>query len=222
MHTSSTCIWAWLTLTDGLIMNCKLFSWPLVEQWRIATNSQRTRRRPLPLGKVQRLCDDITCLCIGVKPALLLDYVVNIDLQSLEELVKLWKDGERLKVFTLNGDYFILNEIAFDKDHYASLFIDISQTNAQPYISESLEIGSLIKKQVKEFIDITKLKESSILHNQSTTLPHSLNYCAMYGWLLGYPLIYYWNIHNENSNTLDVVQCKVTIASDLLLEKVSE
>ncbi len=203
-------------------MNYKLFSWPLVEQWRIATSSQRTRRRPLPLGKVQRLCDDITCLCIGLKPALLLDYVVNIDLQSLEELVKLWKDGDMLKVLTLNGDYFILNDTAFNKDHYASLFIDISQTNAQPHISELPEIASFIKKQVKEFIDTTKLKESSVLHDRSTALTHSLNYCTMYGWLLGYPLVYYWDVHNEHSSTLDVVQCKVTIASDLLLEKVSE
>ena len=191
-------------------------SWSVFDKWRIST-SQQTRRH-VAVSKAERLYDDMMCISLCIKRAVLLDYVI-IEERCLNELLKLCSKQCDLKIIVINGDTFIINRSRFSTEFTTTdqskvrIFIDLSQD--VPLLKSLPNIHRHIDKYVTTVIQ-TEVPSAKYHHD---SLCDPMNYCTVYGWLLDYPLIYWYNddcVYHID----DVVQCKLKVKSSLLRQKV--
>ena len=194
-------------------MDRRAVSWSALEKWRTISSKQAKRR--IPVGKAERLYDDITCLSLGIKRALLLDYLI-IERWHLNELLKLWNEQSKLIVIVINDDTFIINKTFTASDRSTSRNNYINLTQNTPLLKSLPNVDNCIEQYVTRLIHSTLVSDNVSGHD-------NINYCAVYGWVLGYPLIYWDNEADcdYNINIEEVVQCRVTVASPSLWQQAS-
>ena len=205
----------------------------------MATKNSRTTEissllRHKPLWKTEKLHDDIICVSNDIKPALLLDYI-NLDIQAIEEFI-ISINTKDVAVFSLNEDRFVLNKTnaTIPTNIFpCPFFVDITKGLLDPLILNK-EITIPLKKSIKDFINTHVNKQ---YYPKSTTIGTidedntqlksfpvtAINFCTVYGYLLGYPVVYWFD--EEKGYDMDfkeLVRCVVTVFSDqnLLCQKV--
>ena len=204
----------------------------------MATKNSRTTEitsllRHKPLWKTEKLHDDMICVSNDIKPALLLDYI-NLDIQAIEEFI-ISIDTKDLAVFSLNEDRFVFNRTSAKIQTNifpCPFFVDITKGLLDPLILNK-ETTNPLKKSIKDLIN-THIKQ---YYPKSTTLgtidedstqikPFTvtgINFCTVYGYLLGYPVVYWFDEEKGyDMGFKELVRCVVTVFSDqnLLCQKV--
>ena len=179
----------------------------------------------------KKLCDDVICLSCVIKRGVLLDYVA-LDVPSLDDLIKAilpQQNHQQMTVLTLNEDTFIVNKASLacsctEKDSTESpLFVDITKTLAQPCIAKHPHTESNIKRHISRLLtsDISLCESSPLANEEPPASVTGLNYCSLYGWILGYPVIY-WFVEDSgyDLDMEEIICCKVTVISKIIWQKV--
>ena len=166
--------------------------------------------------KTSRIHDDITCLSHDLKPSLLLDYL-RPDGDLLQQFLKYLApinahfNHREFTILSLCGDVFLINMRT--EKLVKPVYIDITKGLEVPQI---IKAGTQFETEIQNWYDrhVTVAKQPHdscpIIKSQSSS---SLNTCTLYGWLCGYPVIYWFN--EQNSYDLDMISLtKVTITAD--------
>ena len=174
-------------------------------------------------SKCKQFRSDLVCLLIGIKPALLLDYLppdASKIQQFLIEALQLCKScdwvhnsrdwtlsNQNLCILTIGKDVLIVNSTALSKNIASPIFfIDITKGLSSPVIlTDSMIISSIEESFLCCFDRLLKSIRSSICFNTEVNVPivqypdtdrtsdeHKLNVCTLFGRLLCYPVVYWF------------------------------
>lgn len=155
--------------------------------------------------KTARLHDDITCLSRGLKRSLLLDYLRPdpIALQRfLQSLSHHDSDLFHMTILVVNGDVFLMHK-PYTLDRTIQI-VDVSNNSAHiSLLSEDISVK--IKHQMRDWLDtaVPSLSTSGICV-VSMLQPCPVNLCSLYGWLVGYPSVYWFE--ESSGHSLDCVE----------------
>lgn len=154
---------------------------------------------------------------IGLKPSYLWDIPVKLDIYKIKQVLSALKASkllsENVVTFELSGDYFSCNlkEIKNLFDHLSETkFVDCSFQLDTPKVIEN---WSSIHQSIKEFMIIREHFNQDFFVMEEKT-----NWClpTLYGFLLGYPYVY-WSSSTENNLSLNpLLLFKVNYSSDSL------
>lgn len=154
---------------------------------------------------------------IGLKPSYLWDIPVKLDIYKINQVLSALKASkllsENVVTFELSGDYFSCNlkEIENLFDHLSETkFVDCSLQLDTPKVIENC---SSIHQSIKEFMIIREHFNKDFFAVEEKT-----NWClpSLYGFLLGYPYVY-WSSSTENNLSLHpLLLFKVNYSSDSL------
>ena len=151
----------------------------------------------------RRLWMDVWCVVNGIKPAWLVDYL-PLDESKLYRLIEesalggiLMLQQNSLAILTLNSDLLLIN---------ASSLVNCTTSDLPTLvnITEKLEQPSVIPNCMWESIASTTSTIQSIqsmvtagpagkLFTVHLTVPDHVNLCSVFGWLLGYPVVYWFD-----------------------------
>merc|ERR1712150_85754 len=150
--------------------------------------------------KISRRCKELSLnlsfICRGIKPGLLWDLGI-INLERLLELRVILQD---LFVFDFSGDYFISSRKCFNK-HFENLesnfpiVIDISNNLAEPRIATS-ETENKIRKDFRTLLSYINGSDEDVI---DIDVGEYSNMTTMFGLLLGYPIVYYYDTEIEGN-----------------------
>ena len=162
--------------------------------------------------KVQRLHDDVLCIACDLKPMLLLDYL-KPDASCLQKLLNSVPIRAPLEsqwtILRYNEEVFLgsLPQIRHRllNDVNISTMVDVTTTD--PLIMADVMTTSTCKELCKWLEKATlpiqgHHEERCMVMEAPTGL--ILNPCTVYGWLLGYPVVYWFDV--EQGYQLDMVE----------------
>ena len=155
----------------------------------------------LSLSKKHReLAVNIFCLLNNVKPGILWDFG-NVDIKKLLSIKSLISD---LIIVVLELDFFIASKCLLLKSlkkmsESPPYFINISRKLTEPE-PVSADVGREQARTVRSLINqITEATDNVVTVN----LEASWNLCSIFGILLGFPVVYYFD--QQDGNCLDNV-----------------
>ena len=161
--------------------------------------------------KAAKLHDDIMCLSRGLKPSVLLDYLKPDPTALQQFLLSLGRHDSvlsKMAILMVNGDVFLMHKPGWSRilERTAIKVVDVS--NNSGHISlPSEEFSVRIKQHMRDWLDrgVPSLSESG------ETCPivverHScpVNLCSLYGWLVGYPTVYWFE--EGSGHSLDCME----------------
>ncbi|XP_065829832.1 UPF0739 protein C1orf74 homolog [Oscarella lobularis] len=148
----------------------------------------------------------IICLDIGIKDAYLYDCGESARLRSLK-----CPSGAELDFLTIEDDIFIISRSPCEKrlaedvrdDFSRLLFVDASSQLSRPRIPDP-DTDRIIRLQLRAFHANKRADEFKKSPFQLSTA---------FGWLLGYPVLYWYNDEGPGSNCLGMIPLRVHTAS---------
>lgn len=171
------------------------------------------------MSKSNRFYHDISCAVLGIKPAHLLDYIVPPDpvkLQAyLQELLNPPGSCDRsqdLCILLIEQDVLFINYTSLlslgkiNRD--ATIFVDITSDLKKPVLIKELQTFDILERSLSSCIEVMDKHFCSssqstgcsipILHHNSssssvTVQAQGENVCTLFGWLLGYPVVYWFD-----------------------------
>jgi len=147
----------------------------------------------------RRIWMDVRCVINGIKPAWLVDYL-PLDESKLYHLLEESMLGgiftlqeHSLAILTLNSDLFLINTSINLLNNASKLptFVDISEKSGQPSIINCL--CESIKATIQSIQAMVTAGSAEKLFTVHLTVPSHVNLCSVFGWLLGYPIIYWFD-----------------------------
>lgn len=174
-----------------------------------------------------RIWMDVWCVVNGIKLTWLVDYL-PLDVTKLRQLLE---DSLSAGIFTirdhsvailmLNSDLLVINTaIDLATPPTATMFIDISTTlDKLVVVSEcQWENVSCAVQEIQRAITVATTESciDQLLVMTQVILAEDVNLSTVFGWLLGYPVIY-WFDNNSSSSSWDSVghlMCYSVIASN--------
>lgn len=167
---------------------------------------------------IKVLSCNLIAVNIGLKPCYLWDVPVKLDIYKINQVLSALKASkllsENVVTFELSGDYFSCNlkEIENLFDHLSETkFVDCSLQLDTPKVIEN---WSRIHQSIKEFMII--IREN--FNKEVFAMEEKTHWCSptLYGFLLGYPYVY-WSSSTENNLSLNPLYLfKVNYSSDSL------
>ena len=156
--------------------------------------------------KAAQLHDDITCLSRGLKPALLLDYI-RPDARALQQFLhSLSRHGialpyHELAILSFNQDVFLTHVPTLNRISGRTIkFMNISGAqrgeNRESMTMLDEDHSSVLEHQIKNWFDavvssLPSSEEGYPVISEIEACP--VNLCSLYGWLVGYPVVYWFN-----------------------------
>ena len=153
--------------------------------------------------KAAQLHDDITCLSRGLKPALLLDYI-RPDARALQQFLhSLSRHGialpyHQLAILSINQDVFLTHVPTLNRISGRTIkFMNISgaqRGESMTMLNE--DHSSVLEHQIKNWSDaaVSSLPSSEEGYPVISEIEAcSVNLCSLYGWLVGYPVVYWFD-----------------------------
>ena len=167
-----------------------------------------------------KFCNDLLCVDSGMKPSLLLDFVVKHTNSSsvviVRDMLSMLKQHRLLRndliVLSLQDDIIIINPVSvrsfFGQDSYLStlIFVDVSGHLEGPkiipcsesYLRKTTECFKKIlidasSQPVGNFLEITIVMPCHDDCGAGTDMT-TVNPSTLYGLLLGYPVVYYYSL----------------------------
>lgn len=144
----------------------------------------------------KELALNLSFICRGIKPGLLWD-LGKIDISRLLEIRIILQD---IFVLDIAGDFFLSSRKCFNK-HYQNLesnfptVIDISKNLPEPQLATA-DINQKVRKDFRcLFSQINESDEDVIDINMG----NDINLTTMFGLLLGYPVVYYYDTKLEGN-----------------------
>ena len=146
--------------------------------------------------KWKELALNLSFICREIKPGLLWDFG-NIDTLGLLELRIILPD---IFVLKIAGDYFISSRKCFKK-HYQNpesnfpTVIDISNNLPEPGIAAA-ETEQKVHKDFRHLLSQIYASEEDVI---DINIGDGINVTTMFGLLLGYPVVYYYDTNIEGN-----------------------
>ena len=150
--------------------------------------------------KAAQLHDDITCLSLGLKPALLLDYI-RPDSTALQRFLRTLRRHNvalpELTILVLNEDIFLIHLPTLQQSYNRSVeFINITRTDEISVLTrdQSLAVRLQIREWVNEAISTSLAEGPYPVITDLRVCPGrgaGFSLCSVYGWLVGYPVVYW-------------------------------
>lgn len=167
---------------------------------------------------IKVLSCNLIAVNIGLKPSYLWDIPIKLDIYKINLVLSALKASkllsENVVTFELSGDYFSCNLIEIENlfDHLSETkFVDCSLQLETPKIIEN---WSRIHQSIKELMIV--IKEN--VNRDFFAIEEKTHWCSptLYGFLLGYPYVY-WSSSTENNLSLNpLFLFKVNYSSDSL------
>lgn len=162
--------------------------------------------------KVHQLHDDVLCIACDLKPMLLLDYLKPEAscLQKLLNSVPIKAPLESQWTILRYNKEVLLGNLPQTRHRVlndVSNITIVDVTTAVPTVLEDVTATTMCK-ELSKWLDEATLpiqghcKESCTVMEAPTGL--MLNPCTVYGWLLGYPVIYWFDV--DRGYQLDMVE----------------
>jgi len=170
----------------------------------------------------KRIWMDVWCVINGIKPAWLVDYL-PLDESKLYHLLQESMLGgiftlqeHSLAILTLNSDLFLINSSINLVNDASKLpkFVDISEKSGQPSIIAN-RVGESIGPTIQSIQAIVTASSSEKLFTVYLTVSSHVNLCSVFGWLLGYPIIY-WFDSSAQSTIKQLVCYSACVSSSLV------
>lgn len=149
--------------------------------------------------KAQQLHDDVLCMSHDLKPALLLDYL-KPEVKSLHKLLNSVPIRAPLKsqwtILRYNEEVFLGNFPQITSQVLNDTIAMVDVTTTVPTVMED-ETTAVMCREVSEWLEKTTFKlqgcnKESCAVIEAPISP-TLNPCTVYGWLLGYPVVYWFD-----------------------------
>lgn len=167
---------------------------------------------------IKVLSCNLIAVNIGLKPSYLWDIPVKLDIYKINQVLSALKASkllsENVVTFELSGDYFSCNLKEMENlfDHLSETkFVDCSLQLNTPKVIENL---SGIHQSIKECM--IYIRENA--NKEYFAMEEKTHWCSpsLYGFLLGYPIVY-WSSSTENNLSLNpLFLFKVSYSSDSL------
>ena len=162
--------------------------------------------------KAAQLHDDITCLSHGLKPALLLDYI-RPDSTALQLFLRTLRRHNvalpELTILVVNEDIFLIHLPTLTRSENRPVeFINITNTDQISVLSKEQSVA--VRLQIREWVDgaISTSPEGlyPVITTEERACPFSV--CSlMYGWLVGYPVVYWSDTSGECTTSTGSMEC---------------
>ena len=163
--------------------------------------------------KAAQLHDDITCLSHGLKPALLLDYI-RPDSTALQLFLRTLRRHNvalpELTILVVNEDIFLIHLPTLTRSENRPVeFINITNTDQISVLSKEQSVA--VRLQIREWVDgaISTSPEGlyPVITTEERACPFSL--CSLYGWLVGYPVVYWSDTSGECTISTGSMECVI-------------
>ncbi len=154
--------------------------------------------------KWHQIYADVTSVLLGLKPSLLLDYLPTDTLRFqlfMQEVLTLHLGHEppaslpKLRILKLDEDVLLTNS-DFLIPEWRPEFVDITKGIPLPLLV-SEEDCSVVNKQLAVWYKdlLQKITEPSevLAIVSSSDLSDNVNRCTLFGWLLNYPVVYWFD-----------------------------
>lgn len=179
----------------------------------------------------QRIWMDLWCVINGIKSAWLVDYL-PLDVTKMRQLLEDSKSAgifaiqqHSVAILKLNSDVLVVNT-AIELVTPPTVFIDVSAKLDKPVVvSECVweSVTCAIKAIHGAITDAVKTCSEQLLVLLQLTLADDVNLSTVFGWLLGYPVVY-WFDNNSLPNSWDHVSltsllCYSVIVSNAQVSK---
>ena len=175
----------------------------------------------------------LTCVDCDLKPAFLFDYTCVSAVSMAPFLTELHSEGflrSCLKAMAVAEDLFIYKDQTLLKhvdtlkaeviDDKGPILVDVSQNLSQPNIttqhSEIVTALDIITQHIKDSSGV-KVTHPAVddSHSMTLVLPDEVNRTSVFGLLLGYPVLYWYEIP-DCRNCLDMVPlCVSSVSAEL-------
>ena len=156
----------------------------------------------------QRIWMDLWCVINGIKSAWLVDYL-PLDVTKMRRLLE---DSNSAGIFAiqehsvailmLNSDVLVVNT-AIQLATPPAMFIDVSARLDKPVVvSECVWecVTCAIRAIHGAITDAAKICSEQLLVLPQLTLADSVNLSTVFGWLLGYPVVYWFDTNSSPNN----------------------
>ena len=175
----------------------------------------------------QRIWMDLWCVINGIKSAWLVDYL-PLDVTKMRQLLEDSKSAgifaiqeHSVAILMLNSDVLVVNTAIEFVATPPTMFIDVSVKLDKPVVmSECVweSVTCAIQAIHGAITDAAETCSEQLLVLPQLTLADDVNLSTIFGWLLGYPVVY-WFDSNSSPNTLNHVSltsllCYSTIISN--------
>ena len=152
------------------------------------------------VGVARRLWMDVWCVINGIKTAWLVDYL-PLNESKLYRLLEesmlrgiFTLQGHSLAILTLNSDLLLISTSITLVNNAGSLptFVDISEKPGQPSVIANCMWES-IEATIQSIQAMVTAGPAEKLFSVHLTVPSHVNLCTVFGWLLGYPIVYWFD-----------------------------
>lgn len=169
----------------------------------------------LSRNAIKILQDNITCVDLGLKPSFLWDIPARVDRSLIHSAIDLLKQrktiSRSIKVLILADDLFIFNAVEIEL--LFSNLLEVKFVNCSP----TLESPEIFENR-KDIFDLIGTMMNNIRENKSNdvlTIEGSPDWCfpTLFGFLLGYPVVYWSSSSDNNLSNHNLVLCKISFSN---------
>lgn len=168
------------------------------------------------------IANDILCVAEGLKPCFLFDHALLSSQTMKTFLTECVSHGlippDKLGIMVACEDLLIYNKTV--TMHLLSgptpMLIDVTNRSKNPRILDNLQstdILSAISEQVKKALKASDLTEDISVYTINTD---DINITTLFGYLLGYPCVYWFDTNDQTENCLGMEPLQVfTVSTNL-------
>jgi len=148
---------------------------------------------------------DLWCVVNGIKLTWLVDYLPL----DITKMLQLLEDSKSAGIFTiqdhslvillLNSDVLVMNTAAVAKLASPPAIVDVSRKLHEPVIMSECAWESVTCAIHSIYSAIADKSCDEQLPIVRLTLADDVNLCTVFGWLLGYPVVYWFDSSSPNS-----------------------
>ncbi|XP_078276385.1 UPF0739 protein C1orf74 homolog [Rhinoraja longicauda] len=180
------------------------------------------RKKGFSKSRCLQLAAEILAVDSGLKPSFLFDYCSSNAEQIRVYVQELWNTGllsEQLHILSIQDNTFVTNLTRTIRHLERTLqengvpVIDVSLHRNSPQLAESW-----VAKQVEAQVDIIwKHLKSQVIHAEMSTpgvvtaseiFSPEWNLCTVFGFLLGFPASYWFDVNQSFENCLSMTQLR--------------
>ncbi len=172
------------------------------------------------LSKSSHFYQDISCVLLGLKPAHLVDYLpskpqkLKLFLEEVKQSCNALWDNSKLCILLLGEDVLFVNRNSLHPSRNRPVFINVSKSLDKP---EILSTEKALRIAEKPFLSCCEVLDRTLLDSRDNHVPiveyysphghhptssngvgptaeaDEENLCCLFGWLLGYPAVYWFD-----------------------------
>lgn len=181
----------------------------------------KSRRLSAKTSDIKLFLKNLELVVHGIRSAFSPERIILHDevlvglLQEVVPRIKPAENTSRICVLRLNDHVFVVNaqrcqcfldSLVEMRNPLHPVFINISQKNTAPIVMTLEQIDCNVKSACIEISKSLKLQERSHEFNTiSVSLNDEVNLCTVFGLILGYPAVYYFDDIDQSSSCLNMV-----------------